>query len=138
MALVCHSGSCHCKSITFKVFAPADLVVWDCNCSICAVKRNTHFIVPESQFELLTGADALTSYRFGTGVANHLFCKTCGICTHYRPRSNPDGVAITVFTLAPGTVSSVTTRKYDGIHWEDAYAETQIASQTRVSTSAAT
>ena len=49
-----------------------------------------HCIVPESAFELLSGADALTVYTFNTHVAKHTFCKHCGIHPFYRPRSHPD------------------------------------------------
>ena len=42
-----------------------------------------------SDFELLTGRDALTSYRFGTGAAEHLFCRHCGVKSFYQPRSHP-------------------------------------------------
>jgi hypothetical protein len=35
-----------------------------------------------------TGEDALTVYRFNTGVAQHYFCSRCGIYTHHRRRSN--------------------------------------------------
>ena len=83
------------------------------------MKRNTHFVVPKSRFRLLQGADALTSYRFNTGTAHHVFCSTCGVTSHYIPRSNPDGVAVTVHCLDPGTVQSVETREFDGEHWEE-------------------
>jgi hypothetical protein len=34
------------------------------------------------------GEQALTAYRFNTGVAQHYFCSRCGIYTHHRRRSN--------------------------------------------------
>ena len=38
------------------------------------MKKNTHFIVPASDFFLDAGEDNLSEYRFGTGVARHRFC----------------------------------------------------------------
>ena len=128
--LVTHAGSCHCNAVRFTVDAPADLTVWDCNCSICRRRRNTHFIVPKEAFRLETPASALTTYRFGTRVAAHTFCATCGITAFYSPRSNPDGIAVTVACIDTNTVRSVTTRYFDGENWEAAYAATGIVSCT--------
>ena len=36
------------------------------------------------------GREALISYRFGSGAADHLFCGTCGVKSFYQPRSHPD------------------------------------------------
>ena len=94
------------------------------------MKRNTHVIIPSGSFTLLTSIDSLTEYRFGTCVARHLFCKTCGICSFYHPRSNPDGVAVTVACIAPGTVASVQIRAFDGLNWEAAFAASTIAAQS--------
>ena len=60
-------------AVRFRVTAPRRLHVYVCNCSICAMKRNDHFIVPRAAFELLAGEDALTTYTFGTGRAQHKF-----------------------------------------------------------------
>ena len=128
--LVMHAGACHCGAVRFTVAAPADLVAWDCNCSICAMKRNVHAIVPSAQFTLVAGSDAITTYRFGTRRAVHQFCSVCGVQAFYTPRSNPDGVAVTVACLVPGTVRSVTVRRYDGQNWEEAHEETGIAACT--------
>ena len=119
-----HAGGCHCKAVRFRVRAPRHLIAWDCNCSICHMKRNTHFIVPASDFFLDEGEDNLSEYRFGTGVARHRFCKICGVQAFYHPRSNPDGVAVTVHCLDPGTVASVEVRKFDGTDWGASYAAT--------------
>jgi hypothetical protein len=47
-------GSCHCKNLTFHIdVAPgSELIAWDCNCSICRMKRNVHVILPASQFHM--------------------------------------------------------------------------------------
>mmetsp|Transcript_59830 Transcript_59830/g.129636 ORF Transcript_59830/g.129636 Transcript_59830/m.129636 type:complete len:229 (-) Transcript_59830:147-833(-) len=124
-----HSGGCHCGAVRFRVDAPSSLVVWDCNCSDCRMRANTHFIVPKSALRLVIddaggkdGASALTEYRWGTGVARHFFCARCGISPLYVPRSNPDGWAVTFQCLDPGTVTEVEVRHFDGQNWEDCYA----------------
>ena len=37
---------------------------------------------------------SLTSYRFGTGAADHLFCRNCGVKSFYQPRSHPDAWSV--------------------------------------------
>lgn len=135
-ALVTHTGACHCGAVTFEVDAPADLTVWDCNCSICLLKRNTHFIVPKSRFRLLTGADKITEYRFNTKVAVHCFCSVCGVQAFYSPRSNPDGCAVTVHCIAPGTIKSVSTVKFDGANWEAFFKTSDISKFSKEPTAA--
>src|SRR6476620_9933134 len=81
------TGGCHCGRVRFRV--TADLArITECNCSICTKKGFLHLIVPPEQFKLLSGADALTIYRFNTGTAKHTFCSTCGIHAFYVPRSD--------------------------------------------------
>ena len=88
-----HRGSCHCGDIEFEVMAPSKLVIWECNCSNCRMRRNVHFVVPKTDLKVLDEAmwDRLAEYRYGTGTARHLFCARCGISPFYVPRSNPDG-----------------------------------------------
>jgi hypothetical protein len=45
------------------------------------------------------GEEALTLYRFNTGVAQHYFCSKCGIYTHHRRRSNPNQYGVNVACL---------------------------------------
>ncbi len=49
------------------------------------------------------GADNLTLYQFNTKVAEHYFCKTCGIYTHHNRRSNPQEAGINLACLAGHT-----------------------------------
>lgn len=117
-AEVIHHGGCHCGAVRYRVQAPARIVAQSCNCSICARTGFLHLIVPASAFTLLSGAEALSSYRFNTGVAQHLFCKVCGIKSFYVPRSNPDGYSINVHCLDPGTVEAIDIEAFDGQNWE--------------------
>jgi len=119
--LVTHRGGCHCGRVRFEVQAPAVLIVEDCNCSICRQSGYLHLIVPAERFKLLSGADELSTYRFNTGTAKHLFCRVCGIKSFYVPRSNPDGFSVNARCLEQGTVESLSINPLDGSHWEAAY-----------------
>lgn len=87
-------GGCHCSAVRFTVRTAVPVGLIDCNCSICAPTGFLHLIATRDDFTLLAGAEALAEYRFGTGAARHLFCRTCGIKSFYVPRSHPDGVSV--------------------------------------------
>jgi len=50
-------------------------------------------------FGITQGADNLATYRFNTGTAEHHFCRTCGIYTHHKRRSNPSQLGVNVACL---------------------------------------
>jgi hypothetical protein len=131
-----YTGSCHCKAVQFKCIAPEYLVVWNCNCSICNMRKNWHFIVPESQFELIEGGgednDAITLYQFRTATAKHLFCSKCGVQAFYRPRSNPDGVGITFACVPAEQIVSYEIRDFDGQNWEAFHSKSGIADFSKI------
>jgi hypothetical protein len=116
--LVKHAGGCHCGAVRFEVEAPAEPVVHECNCSICAMTGFLHLIVPANRFRLLAGAESLSEYRFNTGSARHLFCRRCGIKSFYVPRSNPDGFSVNLRCLESGTLGRVRVEPFDGRQWE--------------------
>jgi hypothetical protein len=113
-----HTGGCHCGRVRFEVEAPARVTVSECNCSICAKSGYLHLIVKAPQFRLLSGADALTSYRFNTGTAQHLFCAVCGIKSFYVPRSHPDGFSVNARCIDPGSIETLSITPFDGQRWE--------------------
>src|SRR5829696_121736 len=115
------TGGCHCGAVRFSAEVPAPPVpVLDCNCSVCSMTGFLHLIVPHEQFELLTGRGSLTSYRFGTGAAGHLFCSTCGVKSFYQPRSHPDAWSVNAHCLDQPLEFRVET--FDGRNWEGAAA----------------
>ena len=113
-----YEGGCHCGRVRFRVRATKDEAI-DCNCSICAKKGFLHLIATEADFTLLSGADALTTYTFNTGVAKHMFCNVCGIHSFYRPRSHPDGWDVNVRCLDVDARSSFRVVPFDGRRWEE-------------------
>jgi hypothetical protein len=115
-------GGCHCGRVRFRVRASL-LCVSECNCSICTKKGFLHLVVPRDRFELLSGEEGLTTYRFNTQVARHHFCTTCGIHSFYVPRSDPDKIDVNARCLDGVDLASLTIARFDGRNWEQAIKE---------------
>jgi len=115
---VTHRGGCHCGAVRFEIEAPTHMRADRCNCSICSMSGFVEVIVPAERFQLLSGGDALSEYRFNSGAARHLFCRHCGIKSFYVPRSHPEGYAVNINCLDPGTIESVQIKDFDGQNWE--------------------
>jgi len=112
-----YEGGCHCRRVRFRVTASLDRVS-ECNCSICVKKGFLHLIVPQDRFELLSGAGDLTTYRFNTGVAQHTFCRVCGIHPFYVPRSHPNDIDVNIRCLDGDAMRRFTVTPFDGANWE--------------------
>jgi hypothetical protein len=115
-------GGCHCGRVRYRVTANLSRAS-ECNCSICSKKGFLHLIVPRDAFELLSGDADLTTYRFNTGVAQHYFCRHCGIHSYYVPRSDPDKIDVNARCLDGVDVRALEITSFDGQHWEQAMAE---------------
>ena len=114
------AGGCHCGAVRFEAEVPQAVEVLDCNCSMCGKTGYLHLIVAASDFRLLSGAGALSEYRFNSGTARHLFCAACGIKSFYVPRSHPDGYSLNLRALDDASTLDVTITPYDGRDWEAA------------------
>jgi hypothetical protein len=79
-----------------------------------------HIIVPHGDFMLERGAEELTSYRFGTGTAEHLFCSVCGVKSFYQPRSHPEAWSVNAHCLDEPVDLAI--ERFDGRNWERARA----------------
>jgi hypothetical protein len=112
-----YEGGCHCGAVRFRVALDVHEAI-ECNCSICRKKGYLHCIVPPERFTLLRGDDALTTYRFNTGVAAHTFCRTCGIHPFYTPRSHPDRIDVNVRCLDADVLDRCRIVPFDGVNWE--------------------
>ena len=121
--MVTHRGGCHCARVRFELIAPARLSVLECDCSMCSKSGYLHVIVQKSRFQLLQGAEFLTTYSFNTHVAKHLFCSVCGVKSFYVPRSHPDGYSVNARCLDEGTVEALIIEPFNGREWEAHYPE---------------
>jgi len=113
------SGGCHCGAVRFEAdLSEPPVPALNCNCSICAMTGFIHVMVPHERFELLSGRGALTSYRFGSGAADHLFCANCGVKSFYQPRSHPDCWSLNANCLDRPV--ELVIEQFDGKNWEAA------------------
>ena len=113
------TGGCHCGAVRFAAeVAGPPVAALDCNCSVCRMTGYIHIVVPHDKFELVSGRDCLASYRFGTGAAEHLFCRICGVKSFYQPRSHPDAWSVNANCLDEPVELIVDW--FDGKNWEAA------------------
>jgi hypothetical protein len=116
-------GGCHCGAVRFRAKVDLDRLS-QCNCSICTKKGILHLSVTPADFELLKGKTAIKSYTFGTGVAQHTFCRHCGMHAFYIPRSSPHTISVNARCLDDIDGPSLTpTRFFGGRNWEEAQAQ---------------
>lgn len=112
-----YGGSCHCGQIRFEVTTDMTRAS-RCNCSICTKKGYLHHMVTADNFRLLSGADDLATYQFGTMTARHHFCRRCGVAPFLRPRANPANYIVNIRCLAGLDLGSLRIEQFDGRSWE--------------------
>ena len=77
-----YKASCHCGAVRFTFSGPDRIESGlRCNCSICRRKGAlmSAFSLAPGEIHIEVTGDNLATYEFGSGVAKHHFCKTCGI-----------------------------------------------------------
>jgi hypothetical protein len=112
------AGGCHCGKVKWRALTPDKAEAERCNCSICSMTGFIHLIIPAKDFELLSGALALTEYRFNKKIAVHKFCSHCGVKSFYIPRSNPEGISLNVNCMDKDSFEALKIVDFDGVNWE--------------------
>ena len=117
------SGGCHCGAIRFSLETSPNPKMLDCNCSICRLTGYLHLFIPHEDLFLECDPAALTSYQFGSGQAEHLFCKSCGIKSFYQPRSHPGAWSVNFKCLDENHRLTPRIVAFDGRNWDQAKAK---------------
>lgn len=107
--------TCHCGAVALEV-TPADPLsrARRCDCSFCRRRGVAALTVRSGDLHILRGADNLSLYQWGTRTAEHYFCKTCGIYTHHRRRSDPNEFGVNL-----GALDGVNPRDHEPLGWTD-------------------
>jgi hypothetical protein len=109
--------TCHCGAVELRVTLPRGRGLGTarrCDCSFCRRRGAAAVSAPLADLEVVRGAGDLTLYTWGTGTAQHYFCRVCGIYTHHRRRSNPDEYGVNL-----GAIEGVNPRDCEPIAWVD-------------------
>ncbi|MFM1895267.1 MAG: hypothetical protein RLZZ385_341 [Pseudomonadota bacterium] len=111
-----YTGSCHCGAISFEFSGPEIASGLRCNCSICRRKgaTMTDYVVGPKDIRIKVAGDALGTYVFGTGLAKHHFCRTCGIYTFHQTRRQPGFYRINTGCLDGVDSPNLPFKVYDG------------------------
>ena len=110
-----YTGGCQCGAVKFEVDVDIEQSI-TCNCSRCQPLGVVLAFAPRDKFQLKSGDDCLTEYRFNKKEIAHLFCKICGVQS-FSYGSMPDGspiAAINVNTLTGVDPRSLSPQHVDG------------------------
>ena len=120
-----YRGGCHCGAVRYGVSLDFDKGTIRCNCSLCSKSRAWFAFAPADTFQLKSGGDDQTHYRWtppGKPQPNltYYICTTCGVRTHANgmdPKGNAI-VAVQVATLegADPEVLAKSVKYVDGRH----------------------
>ena len=129
-----YHGSCHCGAVRYEADIDLDAGSGKCNCSICTKRRAWGVSIKPDAFRLVSGADTVTDYQFGTMSVHHRFCRTCGVASYsdgYVEQIGGAFVAISVNCLDdadPTELAEAPVRYSNGRDnaWWEAPAETRI------------
>jgi len=111
-----YSGGCQCGKVRYEVQMEIS-EVYACNCSRCLRLGSLMAFTPASEFKLLSGDGALTTYEFNQRVIQHQFCATCGIepfAFGVHPKTGVRIAAINVRCLDGIDLDALTVKNVDG------------------------
>lgn len=111
-----YHGSCHCGVIRFSFQSgPIERGI-RCNCSICRRKGAlmSDFTLAPEEFHYEAEEGALGLYQFDTKVAEHYFCKRCGIYTFHVTFRKPGHFRVNLGCIDGVDTESLEYTLFDG------------------------
>ncbi|MFW8593421.1 GFA family protein [Cribrihabitans neustonicus] len=112
-------ATCHCGAIEIEAEFPDGLAsAARCDCSFCRRRGAAAVTAVADTLKVLKGAENLSLYTWGTHTAKHYFCRTCGIYTHHRRRSNPAECGVNLGCIE-GANPRTHPESYGEIPWSD-------------------
>lgn len=111
-----YKGSCHCGAIAFTFQGPEIDKGIRCNCSLCKRKGAlmSPFTVAFEDIHTTIKDTAMGTYQFGSGIAKHYFCKTCGIYTFHETMRMPGQCRINLGCVDSVNVFELPAAVFDG------------------------
>jgi len=82
MSMSHHGGGCHCGALRWQFTTSkllGDFVPRACDCDYCTRHRAAWVSDPSGQLQIHAGTTKLQRYRQGSGQAEFLLCRDCGV-----------------------------------------------------------
>lgn len=111
-----YRGSCHCGSVRFQFDADTITSGLRCNCSLCVRKGATmsSFVLALDELSIEISGDCLSTYEFGSDVAQHHFCNRCGIYPFHQTLRKPGHYRINLGCLDGLDAADLPFEVFDG------------------------
>ena len=81
-AIRAHAGGCHCGALRWEFEGDQDLSALApraCDCDFCMRHRAAWVSDPDGRLQIRAAEPALQRYRQGSGRAEFLLCRACGV-----------------------------------------------------------
>lgn len=109
------TASCHCGAVSLRATLPRGLSdIGRCTCSFCRRRQAAAVTATTASLTVLSGAENLSLYSWGTHTARHYFCKTCGIYLYHQRRSDPAECGVNL-----GCIEGVLPWEFEPVRWTD-------------------
>ena len=111
-----YNGSCHCGSVKYSFKSYEITSGLRCNCSICKRKGAlmSAFTLAPDEIKITVLDGSLGLYQFGSKVAKHYFCQTCGIYPFHETVRMPEHYRVNLGCIEELDIENFESDVFDG------------------------